>query len=233
MCGRLVVTSSSKKLASVVRAMPADEHPPRYNLAPTQAAPAVLNEEPRAVRWIRWGLVPAWAKDLSAGARMINARSETLAEKPAYARLLERQRCVVLADGFYEWAARPDRKTKQPWFIYLRDRCPFAIAGLWDRWRDPQGGEWISCTVITTSANALMLPLHDRMPVILSEEAAAGWLTPGPSAPGPLLDLLRPFAAERMAAHPVGLLVNRVAADEPRCIEPVAEPPETPMLFPL
>lgn len=231
MCGRLVVTSSSKQLASVARARPAEERSPRYNVAPTQDVPAALNEVSRVVRWIRWGLVPVWARGGSIGARLINARAETLGEKPAFARLLERQRCVVLADGFYEWAEQPGRKHRLPWFIYLRDRAPFALAGLWDRGQDPQGGEGIRCTVITTAANALMKPLHDRMPVLLADEALERWLDPAPAASGPLLDLLRPFDPERMAAHPVGPAVNRVDVDEPRCIEPAPKPPETPWLF--
>ncbi len=231
MCGRLVVTTSTKELAIVAHAAPGEMRAPRYNLAPAQEAPAVLNEMPRVLRWIRWGLVPAWAKDASVGSRMINARAETLATKPAFARLLEQRRCVVVADGFYEWAARPGEKTKQPWFIHHSDRTPLALAGLWDRWRSPQGEEWTTCTLITTAANPFMRRLHDRMPVLLHDPEIEAWLDPAPRPPDSLAACLKPLPDETLSAHPVGSWVNRVSTDDARCLDPVSLPPEQPELF--
>ncbi len=230
MCGRLVITSSAKQQLAAVSASRADPSPgPRYNLAPTQAVPAVLDCEPDAVRWIRWGLIPAWAKDASISGKLFNARAETVAEKPAFRGPFRRQRCLVLADGFYEWAAVPGQTRKKPYFIALKDGAPFTFAGLWDRWRDPAGGgEVISCTLLTTEPNALIRTIHSRMPVILPPAARAVWLDH--EAPIEVVArCLAAYPAEAMALRAVSTRVNRAGYDDPSCLEPepgADRPPE-------
>jgi len=187
---------------------------PRYNIAPTQPIPAVLQQGgDRHFTHLRWGLIPPWAKDLSMGARMINARSETAAEKPSFRHALRQRRCLILADGFYEWERTPTGK--QPHFFYLPDlqaseaetRQPFAFAGLWERWESPEG-DWIgSGTILTTAANSLLRPLHERMPVILQTEAYSQWLNPGQSV-AQVAPLLTSFSAADMASYPVDPQVN-------------------------
>ncbi len=225
MCGRLVVTSSTKQLLAAGGASRADdERPPRYNLAPTQDAPAVLNRDRAVLRWIRWGLTPRWARDLAAGARLFNARAETAAEKPSFRDALQKRRCVVLADGFYEWAH--GETPKQPWFIHRKDGAPLLLAGLWDDWREPNGGrEWTTFTILTTEPNDLIRPLHDRMPVILEASALETWLAPHPRPPADWHALFRPCPAELLTRRPVNPRVNSTAFDEPACLAPYTPPP--------
>jgi putative SOS response-associated peptidase YedK len=195
---------------------------PRYNIAPTQDVAAVRAgvEGGRVLVELRWGLIPSWAKDRSIGSRMINARAETVADKPAFRAALRSRRCLVLADGFYEWQRLGARK--QPYFIGLRNGGPFAFAGLWERWA-PNGSEPIeSCTILTTSANEVIAPIHDRMPVILDAQDHALWLDSGVEGASELLPVLRPQPAEAVRAFPVGLLVNNPANDVPACREPLA-----------
>lgn len=222
MCGRLVVTSSTSALLQAAGAERADEQRgPRYNLAPTQDVPAVLNAARDSLRWIRWGLVPPWARDLAAGARLINARSETAHEKPAFRHALERRRCVILADGFYEWK-RAGGTGKQPWFIYRADREPLLIAGLWEVWRDSSTGrEWTTCAILTMAPNELIQTLHDRMPVILPRERIQGWLAPDPQPSESWRAFFTPYPAERMRMHPVSPRVNSTANDTPDLLEPI------------
>ena len=149
-------------------------HVPRYNIAPTQMALSVTNGGRRRGSYMRWGLIPSWAKSASVGSRMINARAETLAERPSFRTALQRRRCLVLADGFYEWQGKGS--SKRPMRITTASGEPFAFAGLWDGWRDPKGEVVRSCTIITTSANQLLSPIHDRMPVILTRELEPLWL---------------------------------------------------------
>ena len=200
---------------------------PRYNLTPTQPVPAVLNDGARQLVEARWGLIGP------RGAPLINARAETLDAKPTFARLVREHRCVVLADAFYEWGVRSDGRSKQPWLFYRRDRAPFALAALWTRERAVDGAEVPACVLVTTSANTLMAPVHDRMPVLLTDPACERWLDPAPARADAFRELLAPCYPAALAAHPVGPWVNRVAIDDPRCIEPVPLPPETPELFPL
>ncbi|MCJ7700742.1 MAG: SOS response-associated peptidase, partial [Anaerolineales bacterium] len=151
---------------------------PRYNIAPTQGVAVVTNNGENKLDFFTWGLVPFWAKDPSIGNRMINARAETLAEKPSFRNAFKRRRCLILADGFYEWKKIPDNKTKIPTYIRLKDGKPFAFAGLWENWHSPDGSQILSTTIITTQPNDLVKPIHNRMPVILPEDSYQAWLTP-------------------------------------------------------
>ena len=219
MCGRITLTVKPEVL---LEQFPVDEVPdfePHFNLAPTQDLCVVTNREPRKVQLFRWGLLPFWAKALKDGARMINARSDSVASKPAFKKAFERKRCLILADGFYEWKVL-DKKRKQPYFIGLKDRRPFAFAGLWETWRAPDSEEPVyTCSVITTDANSTLSRLHDRMPVILPPEAYERWLDLEEKSP---LDLLVPYAGD-MESFPVSTLVNSPANDAPACLEPVPE----------
>ena len=201
--------------------------PLRFNIAPTQPIAAVRQlgpGEPRQLDALRWGLIPSWAKDPAIGNRMINARAETLAEKPAYRAAYRQRRCLVLADGFYEW--QKTASGKQPYYIRLADDRPFAFAGLWERWQDKtlkDAPVLESCTIITTDANQLVQPIHDRMPVILAPEDYEQWLDPSLDAAEQLAPLLRSYPAEKMTAYPVSSLVNRPTNDSPECIQPQQE----------
>jgi putative SOS response-associated peptidase YedK len=196
---------------------------PRYNAAPQQWLP-VIRQRPsgeRVVQALRWGLLPGWAKDETIANRLINARSETLAEKPSFRSAYRKRRCIVPADGFYEWAKRPDGK--QPFYIHASDSTLLAFAGLWERWTPPDDGEVIdSFTIVTTAANDRMRPLHDRMPVILAPEAVARWLDPA-SEPDALSDLLCPCPDARLALHPVTRAVGNVRNEGPELIAAVSE----------
>jgi len=205
--------------------MPVQALAPRYNLAPTEVAPVVPNRVPRAIDWFRWGLVPGWARDPRIGARLINARAETLAQKPAFRDAFLRRRCLVLADGFYEWH-REGRKAV-PYLIRRKDRRVFAFAGLWETWRPsgdatPPGPLPLQTfAIVTTQANDLLAPIHDRMPVIVRPTDYDRWLDPAPTSPAALQDLLLPYPSEPLEKFEVAPLVNRAGFDSPACIEPV------------
>ena len=189
---------------------------PAYNIAPTQQALTVREGEGgRTAAFMRWGLIPPWANDASIGARMINARAETAAEKPAFRTALRRRRCLVLADGFYEWRKVEGSKAKRPMRIVLKTGEPFAFAGLWEEWRNPDGVLVPSCTIITTTPNDLLAPIHDRMPVILSRDAEPLWLDASIGDPGLLANVLRPYPADAMDAYEVSSLVNSAVNDTP------------------
>jgi putative SOS response-associated peptidase YedK len=232
MCGRYTLI----KLADFIDIFPwigaPDELPdPRYNIAPTQPIAAVPNDGKKKVAYFHWGLIPSWAKDPSIGNRMINARAETLAEKPAFRNALKRRRCLIPADGFYEWKKLSDGKTKQPMYIRMRDGKPFAFAGLWENWHDKSGGggEIPSVTIITTTPNTLMNSIHDRMPAIVRPEDYREWLAPGERPADELAKLLGPYPEDQMEAFPVSKLVNSAANESAGCIDPAeAEtPPQT------
>lgn len=201
---------------------------PRYNIAPTQVT-GVVRAADGARRWapMQWGLVPSWAKDPSMGARMINARSETVADKPAYRAAFRRRRCLVPAGGFYEWHAIDDR-TKQPMAIRLTDRELFAMAGLWETWESPDG-VLETFTIITCPANKALESFHERMPVILAESAWSTWLDEGLGESGydrdALQRLLVPYPADAMEAYPVSRQVNSPKNDEPALLDPITPPP--------
>ena len=192
---------------------------PRYNIAPTQDVPVITNEGTRRIERMRWGLVPFWAKDLKIDTRLINTRGETVAKKPAFRANFKRKRCLIPASGFYEW--KREGKTKIPMHIRLHGGGFYAIAGLYDRWKNPEG-EWISsCTIITTSANELMAPIHDRMPVILSEEAEAAWINLEIDDAETLQSFIRPFPAASLEAYEVSSMVNGAKNQGAELIEPV------------
>lgn len=220
MCGRFGVEREYVQLALRYQAVVKAVDPgPRYNIAPTDPVPVVLaHEGERYLTHHRWGLVPSWAKDLSVGARMINARSETVATRPAFRDSLVARRCLIPATRFYEWQ-RGDG-TKVPHSIHRNDGFPMSFAGLWASWRNPSTSERVlSCTIVTTTANEMMARLHDRMPVILDEEAVELWLDPSLTDVAELLPLLVPCPDDALSAYPVSSLVNNVRNDGPELIE--------------
>ena len=228
MCGRY---TESKRTADVKARIAFDqaqlELVPRFNIAPTQQAPVVVvNDGEVVLNPMRWGLIPFWAKDESIGNRMINARAETVNEKPAFRSLFKRRRGLVVADSLYEWQRLPNSKLKQPMRILLEDEGALAFAGLWDSWKQPDGSELESFTIITGQPNEVVAPIHDRMAVILPKEHHAQWLDPEFQDTGALAQLLVPYRADEMKAYPVSTLVNSPKFEDARCIEPlpVAEP---------
>jgi putative SOS response-associated peptidase YedK len=193
---------------------------PNYNIAPTQEVAAVVEEDDkRKLEMLRWGLIPSWAKDPAIGNKMINARAETVSEKPSFRSAFKKRRCLILADGFYEWQKMDDGK--QPYHIKMEDGSPFAFAGLWKAW-DKYGEEIHSCTIITTGANDLMNEIHHRMPVILPLEDYDMWLDPDFEEKDALTSLLKPYPADAMEAYPVSRRVNKPSNNEPSVVEPAA-----------
>lgn len=221
MCGRFTLAVEDEALEAE---FPGTQWPsqfaPRYNIAPTQPVLAISNDGHNRADFFIWGLIPSWAKDPSIGNRLINARAETLAEKPAFKGSFKYKRCLILADGFYEWQAAPGRKTKVPYYIQLKNKKPFGFAGLWSEWRGADGSELRSCTIITTEPNELMAPIHNRMPAILREQDRSRWLEPASVAVETLAPLLVPYPAELMRAFVVSTLVNNPGADTPDCVAP-------------
>ncbi len=221
MCGRFTVTTPVEDLVREFGLEPpAEPLPPRFNVAPTQPVPAIVSDAPRQLSLLRWGLVPSWASDVSIGNRLINARAESLAEKPAFRKALEKRRCLVLADGFFEW--RKEGKKRFPIWLRRADHRPFAFAGLWEVWRAPDGSWLRTCTIVTVPANSLVAPIHDRMPAILPPDRFDRWLA-APTEEA--LPLLVPFPAGEMEALPVSSRVNSPAYDDPACIEPAPSEP--------
>jgi putative SOS response-associated peptidase YedK len=218
MCGRFTQAAPGEVIARVFELPETPELAPRFNIAPTQDVAAVrIADGGRRVAMLHWGLIPSWAKERGMGARLINARAETLAEKPAFRSALRARRCLIVADGFYEWQKAGGRK--QPFFIGFRDARPFGFAGLWERWRGGGDEAVESCTIVTTEANELLAPIHDRMPVIVEPDRFAEWLDPSVTEPARVADLLRPHDPAEMQAYPVSLLVNNPANDAPGCRE--------------
>ena len=221
MCGRYSLVASIAELGERFGFDGTDSaYSPSYNVAPTQGVLTVVaeNEVRRAVRK-RWGLIPSWAREASIGSRMINARAETVAEKPSFRTALRRRRCLVLADGFYEW--RRTGADKRPMRVTMASGEPFAFAGLWDTWRDQQGEAVTSCTIITTEANELLRPIHDRMPVILQRDREDLWLDHDVRGPDVLREVLIPHDPGAMKAHEVSTLVNSTSNDGPELSVPV------------
>lgn len=222
MCGRFAQSSPLERYERAFGATADTERSPRYNAAPTQdvltvrATPAGA----RAILPMRWGLIPSWSTGPDNRYSMINARAETVHEKPAYRTAFRLRRCLIPADGFYEW--REERSGREPYFIRLRDGEPFAFAGLWESWQAPDGGHIDSCAIIVTEANELVRSIHDRMPVILPPETHAAWLDPERRDPAHLAPLLRPYPAEAMEAWRVSRRVNSPRNDGPDLIDRVA-----------
>ncbi len=231
MCGRFTLRTPAAILKDYFGLAELPTLTPRYNIAPSQPVGIVRTESAdRRWRTARWGLVPAWADDERIGNRMINARAETVASKPAFRDAYVERRCVIPADGFYEWQRSPGG-ARQPYYMTLADESPFGFAALWERWRDRASGEVVeSCALLTTEPNELLRPIHDRMPVLLHQDAVAEWLRPE-AAPAALAVLLQPFPAGLMRARAVGTHVNRPANDDPQCIAPASEAPGAMRLF--
>ncbi len=221
MCGRFTLTLDPSQLQDLfgLTGTPPPAWAPRYNIAPTQPVAAIiLNENSqRELTHFQWGLIPSWSKDPAIG--MINARAETIREKPAFRAALKRRRCLIPANGFYEW--QKTGKEKTPMYITLKDGSPFAIAGVWEQWRSPQEDVIRSCTLITTTPNSFMEKIHDRMPAILDPKDYARWLAPGELPEMDLQHLLSPYPASKMKAVEVSRTVNSPKFDSAECIEAV------------
>jgi putative SOS response-associated peptidase YedK len=233
MCGRFVASTPPDEVARYFDAAPPAEAAvePNWNVAPTSDVYVVLVDGGvRCVAPHHWGLVPVWAPSPAAGAKMINARAETVADKNAFRHAYRKRRCIVPADGFYEWQKIPGQKTKQPWFIHHRDGDPLAFAGLWEEWRGPDrdGSQRLrSTTIITTTANATMEPVHDRMPVVLPPSAWETWLDPDTADPAALGRLLVPAPPELIVRHRVGTEVGNVRNRGPHLTDPIDDERDT------
>jgi putative SOS response-associated peptidase YedK len=222
MCGRFTVTTTADIVEQFDLVEPlAEALEPRYNIAPTQSVPVISNRGERHLETMRWGLVPHWADDLSIGHRMINARGESLAEKPAFRDAYARRRCLVPADGFYEWKRAGKKRT--PYYFHLPDHHLFGFAGLWERWKDPEGEWLLSFTIITAPANELVRPIHDRMPVVIAPADYDRWLHPDPLPPQMLQDMIASPADDLFTCYQVSPYVSSVAHQGPECIEPAPE----------
>ena len=221
MCGRFTLNTSAKIIAEFFKLSEVPDIEPRYNIAPTQSVATVTVDSEKMQRqfqFMRWGLIPSWAKDMKIASKMINARSETVAEKPAFRSAIKHRRCLIVADGFYEWL--PQGKHKQPYYFQMAQGAPFAFAGLWENWESPEAEKIVSCTIITTAANETVQPVHDRMPVILPDTAWEEWLDPAVSAQQ-VLPLLKPYTAAAMTANAVSAIVNSPSKDSPECIQAI------------
>ncbi|MEO1401665.1 MAG: SOS response-associated peptidase [Cyanobacteria bacterium J06635_1] len=225
MCGRYTQTQSGEAIAKAFGLTTPPNPPPRYNIAPTQPVSAIAQPgDAREYRIFQWGLVPSWSKDPSIGSRMINARAETVAEKPSFRAAFKRRRCLIVADGFYEWqkTGQKTSQKKQPYYIQLEDHALFGFAGLWEIWESGDGSYLETCTILTTAPNALMETIHNRMPVILHPRDYDTWLDPTLQTARDLQPLLRPYEAAAMQAYPVSTTVNSPRNETSACIEPLA-----------
>lgn len=221
MCGRFTLTVDPGQLQEAFPWADIPEGIPlRYNIAPSQPAAVIANDGLNRVDFYNWGLIPFWAKDPKIGNRLINARAETLAEKPSFRGSFKYKRCLVLADGFYEWRKEPGTKTKTPIYLRMKHKEPFAFAGLWDIWHSSDGSEIRTFTIITTEPNPLVENIHNRMPVILPQIAYSEWLQEGENDASLLKSFLQPYPAEEMEAYPVSRYVNSPQNDSPECIIP-------------
>ncbi len=233
MCGRYRL-SRRKQLVEEYFDTVSDEPDwnPRYNIAPTQPIPVIRQHPKEPVRQlslIRWGLIPSWAKGPSVGVQMINARSETAATKPAFRDALKSRRCLIPADGFYEWMRTG--RAKQPYCFEVNGGELFAFAGIWDRWKDPSGNWVKTCSILTTTPNAVTSAVHDRMPVILDPDSYDLWLDPGIREVAVVSELLKPFDARMMRCYPVSTRINHVANDDEECSRPTETPKVQERLF--
>lgn len=223
MCGRFSQTASPEVIVQQFELIDPPLFNPRYNIAPSQPVVAIRIEPDTTTRrlvQLCWGLIPSWAKDTKIGNQCINAKAETVAEKPAFRAAVKKRRCLVVATGFYEWQRQGP--VKQPMWIGLRSKQPFAFAGLWEHWTPTEGEPLETCTIITTEPNDLMASIYNRMPVILAPTSYDQWLDPAFQHIGPLKALLRPYLSEELTAYPVSALVNNPRHDAPQCLEPVS-----------
>jgi putative SOS response-associated peptidase YedK len=220
MCGRFTLHHSTEK---VVERFEVEDVlftiTPRYNIAPSQQIAVILESSPRRLEGLKWGLVPFWAKDPKIGNKMINARAETLVEKPSFKQALLRRRCIIPSDGFYEW--KTEGKGRKPLHIRMRDKGLFAFAGLWEEWKSPEGELLRTCTIITTEPNDLIASIHNRMAVILKPEHESVWLDSSIKDSSKLMSLLQPYPDEELEIYPVSRQVNSPAFEDPDCIKPV------------
>ncbi len=217
MCGRFTLSQPINAIASAFNIAQIPPLEPRYNIAPTQLIPSILSAPggEKQLQMLRWGLIPSWAKDAKIGAKLINARAETVSEKPSFKAAFKRRRCLIIADGFYEWQRQ--EKKKQPYYFRLQNAQLFAFAGLWEQWKSPDEDIINSCTILTTEANDLLRPIHDRMPVILESKNYGLWLDSETQQPQ-LQQLLRPYQADLMTSRTVSTKVNNPKNNTPECI---------------
>ena len=226
MCGRFIQISNPERIRGKIPDLEIGQEvntgfTPHYNIAPTQNILSVLNYQTPTLTFTRWGLIPFWAKDLTIGSRMINARAETLLDKPSFKTPLRKHRCIIFADGFYEWKTTDKRKI--PFFIHFKDSEPFALAGLWDQWTNKTTGEEVvSSSIITTSPNNLIEEIHNRMPVILDPQDYQTWLSPGNMADNVLMACLKTYPSNEMDVYEISRKVNSPANDNPEIIQPYA-----------
>jgi putative SOS response-associated peptidase YedK len=223
MCGRFRLSRRGKEVAEEFAIEEEVEWSPRYNIAPSDQIPTVLQDTSKPVRHaalMRWGMIPFWAKDPAIGFKTINGMSETAASKPAFREAMRTRRCLIPADAFYEWA-KLSSKQKQPYSFGMADDSMFAFAGLWDRWKDAAGKQILSCTILTTKPNVLVAAAHDRMPAILRPDDFDLWLDPGITDPARIADLLKPYDAQLMKKYPVSTRVNSVKNDDPQCAQEI------------
>jgi putative SOS response-associated peptidase YedK len=217
MCGRFTLTKSPNAVAQAF-GIEVPKFPPRYNIAPSQPVGVVIqaaHQQARQFRLMQWGLIPSWAKDPSIGSKLINARSETVHEKPSFRSAFKHKRCLIVADGFYEWQ-KQGNGPKQPFYFSMKDRSVFAFGGLWESWQDIE-----TCTILTTSANELLKPIHERMPVIIKPEDYGVWLDPIIERTDVLSPIFEPFPSDRMVATAVSTAVNTPSTDSDICIQPL------------
>lgn len=224
MCGRFTFALSPELLMEIFGVTVYEPFPARYNIAPTQQVWIIRDTatEGRYLSQVKWGLVPSWAKDAAIGSRMINARCETIHEKPAFRHGIRARRCIIPASGFFEWAATP--AGKRPHYLTMRDESPLALAGIWDAWKSPQGELLESCSILTTAANSLVATLHDRMPVILHQSEFDLWLDRSVNNPDKLKRLYQPYPAELMREWEVSTIVNSASHETPETIVPLVQP---------
>ena len=217
MCGRFILSQPTDAIASAFNIAQIPPLEPRYNIAPTQLIPSILSAPggEKQLQMLRWGLIPSWAKDAKISAKLINARAETVSEKPSFKAAFKRRRCLIIADGFYEWQRQ--EKKKQPYYFRLQNAQLFAFAGLWEQWKSPDEDIINSCTILTTEANDLLRPIHDRMPVILESKDYGLWLDSEAQQPQ-LQQLLRPYQADLMTSYTVSTKVNNPKNNTPECI---------------
>lgn len=220
MCGRFALNADGTQLQQAFYLDDIPEITPRFNIAPSQPVAVITNANPKQVDYLKWGLVPSWSKDPAIGNKMINARGEGVDQKPSFRTALKRRRCLVPTTGFFEWR-KEDDGSKTPLYIYLKDEPIFALAGLWEIWNDPSGNELKTFTIITTSANEFMKPIHERMPVILSPNEYSLWLDKTDLPADVVMPLLDSYDADRMDAYAVSKMVNRPVVDVPEILNPI------------
>jgi putative SOS response-associated peptidase YedK len=224
MCGRFNLTTPAHEIAAIFEVAPTHALSPRFNIAPTQPIVAIrmqADKKKRELVLLRWGLIPSWSKEPKVSFNTINARADTVATKPAYRAAFKQRRCLIPADGFFEWRKGPDNE-KQPFHIHMKNDSPFAFAGIWERWQRAGEPGIESCSIIVTEANELMASIHDRMPVILPREVYQSWLDPGVVDVHRLESMLKPFASNEMEAYPVSTIVNHAKNNVAECIVPLA-----------